>query len=124
MNRFGIELGKLMEDYLSDILFNESLNKDYIHLYQVSDCWVAFERSAFNLCLCYSKAVVNAMKVFIGPFPIVLASVEDREMPIAVGDLECTKRTFVERIYKTRESSDSKSFQRWHHRNTLAFQGF
>lgn len=124
MNRFGTELGKLMENYLSDILFNESSNRDYIHLYQVSDCWVAFERSAFNLCLCYSKAVVNAMKVFIAPFPIVLAIVEDIEIPSALGDLECTKRTLAERIYKTGKPSDSKSFQKWHHRNTLAFQGF
>lgn len=124
MNRFGIALGKLMENHLTDILFNESTNGDYIHLYRAGDCWVAFERSAFNLCRIYSKSVVNAMKVFIAPFPIVLASVEDREIPLIVDGMECTKRTLVERIYRTKNPSDSKLFQRWHHRNTLAFQDF
>lgn len=123
MNRFGIALGKLMENRLSDILFNESANRDCIHLYHVGDCWVAFERSAFNLCRIYSKAVVNAMKVFIAPFPIVLASVEDREISLFVDDMECMKRTLVERIYKTKNPSDSKLFHQWHHRNTLALQG-
>lgn len=121
MNRFGIALGKLMENHLSDILFKESTNRDCIHLYHVDDCWVAFERSAFNLCRIYSKAVVNAMKVFIAPFPIVLASMEDREMPLAMGDTECSKRTLEERIYKTKPS-DSKLFQKWHHQATVAFQ--
>lgn len=124
MNRFRIALGKLMENHLSDILFNESANRDCIHLYRVGDCWVAFERSAFNLCRIYSKAVVNALKVFIAPFPIVLASVDDIEMPSAVGDMECTKRTLAERIYKVREPSDSKLFQKWHYQNTVAFHGF
>ena len=124
MNRFGIALGKLMENHLADILFNESSNGDYIHLYRAGDCWVAFERSAFNLYRCYSKAVINAMKVFIAPFPIVLASVEDREIPLIVDDMECTKRNLVERIYKMKKPSDSKLFQQWHYHNTLAFQGF
>ena len=123
MNRFGIALGKLMENHLTDILFNESTNGEFIHLYRAGDCWVAFERSAFNLCLCYSKAVVNAMKVFIAPFPIVLASVEDREILLFVDDMECMKRTLVERIYKIKNPSDSKMFHQWHHRNTLAFKG-
>lgn len=124
MNRFGIALGKLMENHLTNILFNESSNGDYIHLYRADDCWVAFERSAFHLYRCYSKAVINAMKVFIAPFPIVLASVEDWEIPLIVDDMECIKRTLVERIYKTKEPSDSKVFQQWHHRNTMAFHSF
>ena len=33
MNRFGIELGKLMENHLSDILFSERSNREHIHLY-------------------------------------------------------------------------------------------
>lgn len=124
MNRFGIALGKLMENHLADILFNESSNGNYIHLYRADDCWVAFERSAFNLYRIYSKTVVNAMKVFIAPFPIVMASVEDREMPLIVDGMECTKRTTVERTYKTKNTSGSKLFQQWHKRNTMAFQGF
>lgn len=48
MNRFGIELGKLMENHLSDILFSERSNREHIHLYRVDNYWVAFERSAFT----------------------------------------------------------------------------
>ena len=42
MNRFGIELGKLMENHLSDILFSERSNREHIHLYRVDNYWVAF----------------------------------------------------------------------------------
>ena len=103
MNRFGIALGKLMENHLTDILFNESTNGDYIHLYRAGDCWVAFERSAFNLCRIYSKSVVNAMKVFIAPFPIVLASVEDREISRQGTCISVRLRTFLHyvRIWRT-----------------------
>ena len=69
MNRFGIELGELMENHLSDILFNEKANCNCIHLYRAAEYWVAFERSAFNLCCSYAKSVINAMKVFKVPFP-------------------------------------------------------
>ena len=58
------------------------------------------------------------MKVFRVPLPIVVASVEDREMPFAVGDMECMKRTCVERIYKTGKPVDGKSFNEWHYQNT------
>ena len=122
MNRFGIELGKLMENHLSDILFSERSNREHIHLYRVDNYWVAFERSAFHLCHIYAKSVINAMKVFRVPLPIVVTSVEDREMPFAVGDMECMKRTFVERIYKTGKPVDGKSFNEWHYQNTIVFQ--
>ena len=122
MNRFGIELGKLMENHLSDILFSERSNREQIHLYRTDNYWVAFERSAFHLCHIYAKSVINAMKVFRVPLPIVVASVEDREMPFAVGGMECMKRTFVERIYKTGKPVDGKSFNEWHYQNTIVFQ--
>ena len=112
MNRFGIELGKLMENHLSDILFSERSNREHIHLYRVDNYWVAFERSAFHLCHIYTKSVINAMKVFRVPLPIVVTSVEDREMPFAVG----------ERIYKTGKPVDGKSFNEWHYQNTIVFQ--
>ena len=122
MNRFGIELGKLMQNHLSDILFSERSNREHIHLYRVDNYWVAFERSAFHLCHIYTKSVINAMKVFRVPLPIVVTSVEDREMPFAVGDMESMKRTFVERIYKTGKPVDGKSFNEWHYQNTIVFQ--
>lgn len=121
MNRFGIELGKLMENRLSDILFNEGANRNYIHLYRAAEYWVAFERSAFNLCCSYAKSVINAMKVFKVPFPIVIASVEVREIPFLIGNMECTKKTSAERIYKIEKVSDGRLFQEWHYQNTSAF---
>lgn len=121
MNRFGIELGKLMENHLLDILFNERANCNCIHLYRAAEYWVAFGRSAFNLCCSYAKSVINAMKVFKVPFPIVVASVEEREIPFIVGSMKCTKKTSVERIYKIAKPSDSLLFQEWHYQNTLAF---
>lgn len=69
MNRFGIALGKLMENHLSDILFNESANRDCIHLYRVGDCWVAFERSAFNLCRILFKSSCQRSKSVYCTFP-------------------------------------------------------
>ena len=122
MNRFGIELGKLMENHLSDILFSERSNREHIHLYRVDNYWVAFERSAFHLCHIYAKSVINAMKVFRVPLPIAVASVEDREMPFAVGDMECVKRTLVERIYKIKKISNARLFKEWHYQNTIVFQ--
>lgn len=68
MNRFGIELGKLMENHLSDILFSERSNREHIHLYRTDDYWVAFERSAFHLCHIYAKSVINAGILFFLPF--------------------------------------------------------
>lgn len=62
------------------------------------------------------------MKVFRVPLPIVVASVEDREMPFAVGGMECMKRTFAERIYKTGKPVGGKSFNEWHYQNTIVFQ--
>ncbi len=121
MNRFGIELGKLMENHLSDILFNEGANRNYIHLYRAAEYWVAFERSAFNLCCSYAKSVINAMKVFKAPFPIVVASIEDREIPFFADNMECMRRMSVERIYKIDKPSDDRLFQEWHYQNTSAF---
>lgn len=80
-----------MKNQLSDILFCEHSNKEHIHLYRTDNYWVAFERFAFHLCHIYAQSVINAMKVFRVPFPIVVASVEDREIPFAVGGMECRK---------------------------------
>lgn len=123
MNRFGIELGKLMENHLPDILFNERSNRDHIHLYRIDDYWVAFERSAFHLCHLYASPVINAMKVYCVPLPIVVASLPEKEMPFAVDGMECMKRTLAERIYKTGKPVDGRLFKEWHNRNTIVFQG-
>ena len=118
----GVRLLALLQGQWKEILRREESNVSLMHLYGTGTHWVAFERSAFHLCHIYTKSVINAMKVFRVPLPIVVTSVEDREMPFAVGDMECMKRTFVERIYKTGKPVDGKSFNEWHYQNTIVFQ--
>lgn len=115
MNPSVIELFNLMKGHMSDILFRESGNRSCIYLYRTDDYWVAFERSAFNLCRSFAGTIVTPMKVANVPFPIVMASVVSKDVLSATRNLNCLRRTEKLRVYDAKAFSGSNvSFSRWH----------
>ena len=76
----GMRLMALLENHLLDILDKEHDNHTAIHLYSTGTHWVAFERSAYQL-LCLSPCImVTPMSLTTYPFPVVMASLTDREL--------------------------------------------
>ena len=49
----GIRLVTLLNEHLSEIMDRERTNRTSIHLYCTGPYWVAFERSAYQLCLTF-----------------------------------------------------------------------
>ena len=47
----GIRLVTLLNEHLNEIMDRERMNRTSIHLYCTGPYWVAFERSAYQMCL-------------------------------------------------------------------------
>lgn len=117
MNSSVVELFNLIKGYMPDILYMEAGNLSHIYLYRADDYWVAFERSAFNLCRAYSDSIITPMKVANAPVPIVMASVKSKDVLEATHNLHCLSRTEKLRVYDARNlSCNNASFSRWHNR--------
>ncbi|WP_297907851.1 hypothetical protein [uncultured Parabacteroides sp.] len=76
----GMRLMALLENHLLEILDKERDNQAAIHLYSTGTHWVAFERSAYQLLRLSPRIIVTPMSLTIYPFPIVMASLTDREL--------------------------------------------
>ena len=100
MNRFGIELGRLMENHMSDILFSERSNREHIHLYRTDNYWVAFERSACQLSRLCPEAKIIPMRLSGFPFPVVMATFGQAQ-----------SEHFIHGLPEVEEGSDRLSFK-------------
>ena len=76
----GIRLMNLLRDHLTEIMDRERANQNSIHLYCTGLYWVAFERSAYQLCLTFPDSEITPLRLFAYPFPIVMVSVTDRSL--------------------------------------------
>ena len=73
----GIRLVTLLNEHLNEIMGRERVNRTSIHLYCTGPYWVAFERSAYQLCLTFPDSEITPLRLFAYPFPIVMVSVTD-----------------------------------------------
>ena len=93
----GIRLVTLLNEHLSDIMDRERTNRTSIHLYCTGPYWVAFERSAYQLCLTFPDSEITPLRLFAYPFPIVMVSVTDRSL-----------RSYTRKHILRRDGSDYK----------------
>lgn len=107
-------INTLLEINLKKILNNELHNEDRIHLYDVGEYWVAFEKSAYLLEKINPKdeqPLVLYMKGY--PFPIVMHSVYYTK----VNDM-CRKhpmsRRGLEYLQIMTKSIDNKQYTKWY----------
>ena len=122
MNSPMIELFKLIKDHIHDILLMESSNQSHIYLYRTDVYWVAFERSAFNRCHAYVNSITTPMKILNISFPIVMASVNNKDILTATHNLYCLKHTKKLRIYDAKSLSyNNTAFNKWHNKKIECF---
>ena len=117
MNRFGIELGKLMEKHLSDILFSERSNREHIHLYRVDNYWVAFERSACQLSRLCTEAKIAPMRLSGFPFPVVMATFSQAQSEHFIHDLQKVEEG-IDRLSFNMPVLRNREYGVWHDRQT------
>ena len=93
----GIRLQQLIQNQYKEILAREKNNDKFIHLYDIGAYWVAFERSAYQLCLTFPDSEITPLRLFAYPFPIVMVSVTDRSL-----------RSYARKHILRRDESDYK----------------
>ena len=93
----GIRLQQLIQNRYKEILAREKNNDKFIHLYDIDAYWVAFERSAYQLCLTFPDSEITPLRLFAYPFPIVMVSVTDRSL-----------RSYTRKHILRRDGSDYK----------------
>ena len=93
----GIRLQQLIQNQYKEILAREKNNDKFIHLYDIGAYWVAFERSAYQLCLTFPDSEITPLRLFAYPFPIVMVSVTDRSL-----------RSYARKHILRRDGSDYK----------------
>ncbi len=70
-----MQLQNLMEAQHVKILNREKDNACRAYLYNAGEYWIAFERSAWQLCQLFPQSNVSILHLKTYPFPIVMASV-------------------------------------------------
>ena len=93
----GLRLMNLLREHLTEIMDRERANRKFIHLYDIGAYWVAFERSAYQLCLTFPDSEITPLRLFAYPFPIVMVSVTDRSL-----------RSYARKHILRRDGSDYK----------------
>ena len=61
----GIRLVTLLNEHLSEIMDRERTNRTSIHLYCTGPYWVAFERSAYQLCLTFPDSEITPLRLTV-----------------------------------------------------------
>ena len=69
-----------LADHHAEIINRERDNGTSIHLYGTGAYWVAFERSACQLCRMFSQIRTAVFHFRDYPFPVVMASVADDQL--------------------------------------------
>ncbi len=124
MNYLASELYNLIEKRMPDILVDEAVNRLCIHLYYAGRYWVAFEKSAFNLCSVYGKAIINPMKILTAPFPIVMASIDGDSIASAMRNLQCRERSVKELVYEIGGTANDSTYHQWHKRKVSSIMAY
>ena len=107
-------VASLLDSDLQKILNKEIHNNDRIHLYDVGEYWVAFEKSAYMLekmTDAGEKPLVLYLKSY--PFPIVMRSIHY----LKVNDM-CKKHIMAQRqleyLQFLTKQTDDASYRKWY----------
>ena len=107
-------VASLLDSDLQKILKKEIHNNDRIHLYDVGEYWVAFEKSAYMLekmTDAGEKPLVLYLKSY--PFPIVMRSIHY----LKVNDM-CKKHIMAKRqleyLQFLTKQTDDASYRKWY----------
>ncbi len=73
----GLRLMSFLAAHGREILDREKDNTASVHLYGAGAYWVAFERSACQMCRLFPQSETAVFRFREFPFPVVMASVED-----------------------------------------------
>lgn len=107
-------INTLLSTQLKNILKKEIHNDDRINLYDVGECWVAFEKSAYLLDTMTNESddpIVLHIKTH--PFPIVMRSIHY----LKVNDM-CRKHIMAKRqleyLQFLTQRVDNNSYDKWY----------
>ena len=109
----GIRLMLLLKGHLREIMDRECANQASIHLYCTGPYWVAFERSAYQLCLTFPDSEITPLRLFAYPFPIVMVSVTDRSLR-SYARKHILRRDETDYVVLTVPESSLTDYRRWH----------
>ena len=109
----GIRLMLLLKGHLREIMNRECANQTSIHLYCTGPYWVAFERSAYQLCLTFPDSEITPLRLFAYPFPIVMVSVTDRSLR-SYARKHILRRDETDYVVLTVPESSLTDYRRWH----------
>ena len=84
-----------------------------IHLYCTGPYWVAFERSAYQLCLTFPDSEITPLRLFAYPFPIVMVSVTDRSLR-SYARKHILRQDETDYVVLTVPESSLTDYRRWH----------
>ncbi len=107
----GIRILELVGTRGADILGRERGNGRQVHLYDAGGYRIAFERSAWLLCLLFPRAEVMTLHLGTHPFPVVLAAV--REDDVRPYFRRHIVRTCGDRSVLLAPSLPSEGYDRW-----------
>ena len=111
----GIRLMLLLKGHLREIMNRECANQTSIHLYCTGPYWVAFERSAYQLCLTFPDSEITPLRLFAYPFPIVMVSVTDRSLR-SYARKHILRRDETDYVVLTVPELSAPAYQAWHSR--------
>lgn len=109
-------INALLEKEIRNILQQESQNENRIHLYDVGEYWVAFEKSAYLLEQLIPKGehpVVLYMKNH--PFPIVMLSTHYLRVKELCRHHALAKRR-IDRLQLFTQPIEKRSYQKWYNK--------
>ena len=109
----GIRLQQLIQNQHKEILAREKNNDKFIHLYDIGAYWVAFERSAYQLCLTFPDSEITPLRLFAYPFPIVMVSVTDRSLR-SYARKHILRQDETDYVVLTVPESSLTDYRRWH----------
>lgn len=110
----GLQLMRLIENHLQDILLKEEANSSEIHLYKAGGYWVAFEKSAYRLASISPDIPFIPMAITGGPAPFVMASIDEKSLNVRTSGLTCTGNGRSRKTYRTSDKMDARAYRIWH----------
>ena len=78
----GASLLDFLSTHQAEILNREKDNRRFAHLYGFGNYWVAFERSAYQVCRLFPRSETSIIRFIAYPFPVVMAAVTDAELRV------------------------------------------
>ena len=109
----GIRLMELLSSRSTEIIRQENNNERAIYLYGIGGYWVAFEKSAYQLCKVCPQSKAALLNFTTYPFPIVMVSIAEKEL----------REYFQRHIFRKNEPDykvlsvpelSQASYRRWH----------